>query len=347
MPFCHVCFVFAACFLGPSTFWRDIREVPETLRPLADELQTLVLADKAPSTVKNYWAAFRRWASWAQTFDFQVLPAKPAAVALYLVYLLQTRRSNSPVIQARSALHWVHCKADVDDPTAHPTVQQLGDSIRRVCAKPVQRCVALSPQQLQEVLACLQLKDTLASKQNAALFALGFSALLRWDDLSHLLANDLEFFPSHMLVRLRQRKNDQFREGQQVVVSRFERPEYCPVRQVQRFLDAGGHLPTDPVFRRVISAPKSGSYLTGKMSYTRARELVHECLELSGQDPAGFGTHSLRSGGVTAAAKVGIADRLLQRHGGWKSPTSHHCYIEEDLDNLLSVSRGVFTLLST
>jgi hypothetical protein len=32
-----------------------------------------------------------------------------------------------------------------------------------------------------------------------------------------------------------------------------------------------------------------------------------------------FGLHSFRSGGVTAACKFGISDRLFKIHGRWKS----------------------------
>ena len=34
-------------------------------------------------------------------------------------------------------------------------------------------------------------------------------------------------------------------------------------------------------------------------------------------DISAIGTHSLRSGGVTAAANVDVPDRLFKRHGRW------------------------------
>ena len=52
------------------------------------------------------------------------------------------------------------------------------------------------------------------------------------------------------------------------------------------------------------------------MSYSQAKELIKKELGKEGLDPTMFGIHSLRSGGATAAAVLGVPDRLFQRHGG-------------------------------
>ena len=149
-----------------------------------------------------------------------------------------------------------------------------------------------------------------------------------------------------MCVHLRQRKNDQFRKGQQIIVCRSDRNDTCPVAAVENFLRAGKHKPEDPLFGRIISAPVTGDYLTGRMSDTRARELFLALIEKADISPEGFGLHSLRSGGATAAANAGVQDRLLQRHGGWKCSSSQNCYIQESLTDLMSVSRSILCVSS-
>ena len=54
---------------------------------------------------------------------------------------------------------------------------------------------------------------------------------------------------------------------------------------------------------------------------------------------ANLGLHSLRSGGATAAANAGLADRLLMRHGRWCSVKSKDGYVKDDTASLLSVSK--------
>ena len=55
------------------------------------------------------------------------------------------------------------------------------------------------------------------------------------------------------------------------------------------------------------------------MTYSRARELFSKQLKGIELNPSLYGLHSLRSGGTTEAAAWGIPERLIQRHGGWRS----------------------------
>ena len=50
-------------------------------------------------------------------------------------------------------------------------------------------------------------------------------------------------------------------------------------------------------------------------------------------------THSLRSGGATAAANAGVPDRLFLRHGRWSSVSAKDGYVKDSLASRLSVFR--------
>ena len=54
---------------------------------------------------------------------------------------------------------------------------------------------------------------------------------------------------------------------------------------------------------------------TGPLSYTTVRELFRKKLTDLGHSPDGLGLHSLRAGGASAAAQVGVPDRLFKQHG--------------------------------
>ena len=41
--------------------------------------------------------------------------------------------------------------------------------------------------------------------------------------------------------------------------------------------------------------------------------------DVFGIDPAGFGSHSARRGGATAASEQGVVDLLIKRQGNWRS----------------------------
>ena len=68
------------------------------------------------------------------------------------------------------------------------------------------------------------------------------------------------------------------------------------------------------------------------MSYSRASELIKREL---------YGVHSLRAGGASAAAALGVPDRLFQRQGGWRSERSKNNYIQESTESLLTVTKTI------
>ena len=77
-----------------------------------------------------------------------------------------------------------------------------------------------------------------------------------------------------------------------------------------------------------------------KLSYSRALELFKKQLEKIHLDPSFYGLHSLRSGGASLAASIGITDRLIMRHGGWRSEGFKNRYINESIDSLLKISKA-------
>ena len=53
-----------------------------------------------------------------------------------------------------------------------------------------------------------------------------------------------------------------------------------------------------------------------------------------------YGLHSMRAGGATLAAALGIPDRLIMNQGGWRSEKLKNNYICDTKDALLHVSRS-------
>ena len=53
----------------------------------------------------------------------------------------------------------------------------------------------------------------------------------------------------------------------------------------------------------------------GSLSYSTVRMLFCKKLEHLGHLLDGFGLHSFRAGGASAAARAGVPDRLFKQHG--------------------------------
>ena len=75
------------------------------------------------------------------------------------------------------------------------------------------------------------------------------------------------------------------------------------------------------------------------LSYSRMQELFIQAFQSFVPDIKKFGLHSLRSGGATTCANLGISDRLFKKHGRWCSETAKDGYIKDSLPDRLSVSK--------
>ena len=241
-----------------------------------------------------------------------------------------------------SAVYWVsyvHKKSGYPEVSEYPVVKQLLDVAKHILARPPTRKKPLSTDQVRSLLTRLE-GGSVADLQLAALLALGFFGFLHWDDLHHLSVDSLNFGVSHVAIFLRKRKSDQFREGSWVFIARSSTPP-CPVAVVEKFLRIGGHRKGSKLFRRVRSTKQGVCLRDQPMSYSRAKELLKKELTRKGLDSSLFGIHSLRSGGASAAAALGVPDRLFQRHGGWRSEKARNNYVEESLDSLLLVLKSM------
>ena len=97
------------------------------------------------------------------------------------------------------------------------------------------------------------------------------------------------------------------------------------------------------IFRGIITT-KSHSKLRScdkHISYTCVRENVIEGLKNIVAETKLFGLHSLRAGGATAAANLGVNDRLFKKHRRWKSEKVKDGYIHESLETKSIVAKNL------
>ncbi len=225
------------------------------------------------------------------------------------------------------------------EPSEYPVVKQLVDSAKRVPAKLKTRKKPLTVAQVRSLVTRLK-RGTVADLQLAVMFSLWFFSFLRWDDLQHLSPDSLHFGESHVAIFLERRKDDQFCEGSWVFVACNSTPS-CPVAVLEKFLRIGNHLHGSKLFWRVQNTKRGVRLHDQPMSYSRARGLLKKELQQERLDPKQFSLHSLRSGGASAAAPLGVPDRLFQRHGGWRSEKARNGYVEDSIHSLLLVSKSM------
>ena len=226
--------------------WKELNGlVDPELKQLADSLPKVVLAGRAPATVRKYSGAFGRWKKWVDAKQgIAAMPASPVHVALYLSYLVQKASSSSPVQEAVSAISWAHQIATVNDPTAHPLVRNVLAGAKRVLAQPVQKKEPVTAVMLEAVIDKHAVPDLMALRTQT-MCLVGFAGFLRFDEVSTLKERDLSIFEDHMELFLESSKTDQFRDGSRVVIACTSN-KTCPVNIMERYLEAAGLNTREP-----------------------------------------------------------------------------------------------------
>ena len=185
--------------------------------------------------------------------------------------------------------------------------------------------------------------DPMASLYNirsVVICILVFAAFLRFDELAKLNRSDVVIECSYLKLFIESSKTDQYRDGAWVVIAASGKAS-CPVALTRRYLERANLAPLSPLFCQ-LSKTKYGYQARCKgLSYSRLRELVLEACKNIVSDITTIGTHSLRSGGATAAANAGIPDRLFKRHGRWSSESAKDGYVKDSLSSRLSVTQAL------
>ena len=231
-----------------------------------------------------------------------------------------------------------HMRNLVWTPSSSPIVKQIIQAAHRQIGKAtINRKLPLEKSHLK-LLHDKFAQPSLDQLQIVTLITLGFVVFLRWNDLSRLRCYII-FHNDHMTNFLEKKKNDQSGEGSWILVA-ASGSRYCPVLLLKRFLSRGVHFNDSYLFRKVSHA-KSGYRLRNqKLTYSRALQLVRKQLKAIHLNPADYRLHSMRSGGASLAASLGLPDRQIMRQGGWKSANSKNRYIKESRDSLLSITRA-------
>ena len=208
---------------------------------------------------------------------------------------------------------------------------------QRILGKPKSKKEPISPEMLKALV-----KSSLSDLRTGSFMPCRLCwFFFRFSELCALRACDIKFFPTYMSIFLESSKTDQLRDGAWIAIARSDR-ETCPVKGLERYIAAADiDLSEDLPLFRALSFPRSLAKVRRHgLSYTGAREIIKDAFR-DITDISSRSLHSLRTGGATAAANVGIADRLFKRHSRWQSENAKDGYVKDNFQSLLSVSKSL------
>ena len=141
---------------------------------------------------------------------------------------------------------------------------------------------------------------------------------LRFSEVVKLRRCDIIINNTLLSIFIEKSKTDVYREGSWVYFTKLD-AALCPTELVSEYIKKGNIRGNCQkyIFKGVITTKSHSKLRTcdKHISYTCVRENVIEGLKNIGAETKSFGLHSLRAGGATAAANLGVNYILFEKHG--------------------------------
>jgi integrase len=316
--------------------------------PLEAEVVSWIRSSQPANTTRSYNTYKRQFHNWCVSNGRREFPASPVTVAAFLKYLLQARGLAASTItkSAASAIADDYKFAGITSPTRDPLVKAAKVAVRRL-AKPEKPKLPLTPPMVLEIARLASRSPSALEVRDVFMIVLMMTGMLRESEavalrygmteaerdvwIEHVQAEDGSI-EEVMYVYVEKSKTDQFRRGHTIVIGKSRNGMVCPISWFKRWVAV-----------RRATAP----FLFHHHNSTHGLATSTPCsrfkywLGLIGVDAAMYGSHSARRGGATAAAEAGVEERLIRRHGNWRSDCVYR-YIAESLARRLSVSAAIF-----
>jgi len=249
---------------------------------------------------------------WCKARAVTALPAEPQTLAAYLADLTLTDRPAT-IGRKLAAIAVAHRDAGFESPTEHGMVKRTLAGIRREKGTAPHQKAALLVDDLRRMVA--PLGASLLDRRDRAMLLLGFAAALRRSELVALRVKDVRFEEEGLVLHATAPKTNQEGRLETIAVAYGSEPTTCPVRALRAWLVAA-ELVAGPLF---IGMTPQGGLRTAPLGDRMVAHVVKRRCKTAGIHPDTVAGHSLRRGFATAAARAKKPDRMIKRHGRWKS----------------------------
>ena len=278
-------------------------------------------------------------------FGLRHVPADTSTVLLYTTFLARSLKPSS-IPGYLNVVKLMHSELGFPDPLKNWELSMVRRGIQRTLGEPPKQKLAITPDVLRAMFACLDLTKSLPRAFWAASLV-AFYAFLRKSSLlpknstrdeKYLCIRDVTFQPEKGLVVLTIRHSKTIQFGQRVLtipVSVHSVRELCPVTALQDMRD---HLPSDlPADSPLFGYVRENGTLDC-LTYNTFVKSLKATLKKAGYDASVYSGHSFRRGGCTHAFRLGVPAACIKLRGDWRS-NAYERYITIREDMNIAVAR--------
>ena len=274
--------------------------------------------------MKSYAKEWEIFEAYCLSRKVASLPASSTTIEDFMSHHVSNRAmSTLPIVLA--AISHYHSRCHFPTPTTSRSVTRALEGAKRTFGKPSVPAKIFTTSHLSSLSAKVYSPScSLVFLRTVWRIFIEFFGLLRFNEVANLKFDDVFWTPIGFDLFIRKSKTDQHAKGDYVSISCNSDPTLCPVSLTKLYFKrincTGGYLL--PTFKGKIPD------FNNPLSYSAALRDLRKCLSNVGIDPTGFGEHSGRRGGTTAAAASGASIDELMLQGRWRSTEMPRLYTD-------------------
>ena len=303
-----------------------MNELTTELKNLHEDTLNNLKNSKANNTLRAYKSDFNDFNIFCTKHGLKSLPTEPKIVAIYLTHL--SKSSKMSTLRRRLvSISVVHKMKGFYLDTKHPVIIENLLGIKRVKGTVQKGKKPLLINHLKAIINVIheQKINEFIKFRDKSIMLIGFGGGFRRSELISIDFEDLEFVSEGLKINLKRSKTDQFGEGMIKGIPFFDNENYCPVKNLNKWLSLS-KIKKGAIFRRFTKGSKiSENRLTDQTVVL----IIKKYLKLAGIESSNFSGHSLRSGFATAAADSGADERSIMAMTGHKTTQMVRRYIKE------------------
>ena len=276
------------------------------------------LSKSAQGQYSKSWSTFTSFCR--QVLSIRHLPATSQTISLYVTHLHQKGLKHTSIRTHLSAIAFQHKIHDLPDPTKSFSTQKLLQSYSRIDAPPAVRLPITQPI-LHTILSAIYNSDydSYNRRLYTALFSLMYYAALRVSEVTQNANSQHNLSRNHITIIRHHSKQclritfTSYKHSSVPPHPLLVHPStsFCPVKLYSKYVNS----------RPTASCRAPAFCLRDGRPLTRNHVVsaLNTILQLTGNNPLQFNTHSFRIGRATDLATEGKSHTQIALQGRWKS----------------------------
>ncbi len=266
----------------------------------------------AVNTVRAYAADVRGFEAFCHRHGLAPCPASQQTLALFITELAESGARYATLMRKLAAIAKCHRLAGCDSPTGSETVKTLLRGIATRIGTAQKQAPAAEKDTLRAVVDAIG-EDTLTGLRDKVILVLGFTGAFRRSELVAVDIEHLSFEKECLLLRIPRSKTNQTGAGQHKAVFYSPYAQVCPVRLVERYVEALAARTGRRSGPLLVNIRKGDHPTPDRLTAQSVDKVVKKYLG------TGYSSHSLRATFVTVSKLAGADDQEVMVQGGWKT----------------------------